>query len=52
MIGDAVSDIQAARQAGISSVAVVWGHQSLVKLRQAGPDIIVNQPADLLMLPT
>ncbi len=52
MIGDAVSDIQAARQAGICSVAVAWGHQSLVKLRQAGPDIIVNQPADLLMLPT
>jgi phosphoglycolate phosphatase-like HAD superfamily hydrolase len=48
MIGDAVSDIHAARQAGISSVAVAWGHQSLAKLRQAGPDIILEKPADLL----
>jgi len=51
MIGDAVSDIQAARQAGISSVAVAWGHQSLAKLRQAGPDIIIEEPVDLLTLP-
>lgn len=48
MVGDAVSDIHAARQAGISSVAVAWGHQSLAKLRQAGPDIILVKPADLL----
>jgi phosphoglycolate phosphatase-like HAD superfamily hydrolase len=48
MIGDAVSDIHAARQAGISSVAVAWGHQSLSKLRKAEPDIIIEKPADLL----
>ena len=50
MIGDAVSDIHAARQAGILSVAVSWGHQSLTQLRQAGPDFIVKEPADLLNL--
>jgi phosphoglycolate phosphatase len=50
MIGDSVSDILAARQAGISSVAVTWGHQSTAKLRRAGPDFIIEAPADLLTL--
>jgi len=50
MIGDAVSDIQAARQAGVRSVAAAWGHQTLAKLRQAGPDMVVEQPADLLVV--
>ena len=50
MIGDAVSDIQAARQAGVGCVAAAWGHQSLAKLRQAGPDIIFERPEDLLTL--
>ena len=50
LIGDAVSDIRAARQAGILSVVVPWGHQSLARLRQAGPDIILETPADLLGL--
>ena len=50
MVGDSVSDIHAARQAGISSVAVAWGHQSLAKLRQANPDIIAEKPADLLTI--
>jgi AHBA synthesis associated protein len=50
MIGDAVSDIQAARQAGLCSVAAAWGHQSLAKLRQAGPDYLIEKPADLLKI--
>jgi AHBA synthesis associated protein len=50
MIGDSVSDIHAARQAGISSVAVAWGHQSLAKLRRANPDLIAEKPADLLTI--
>lgn len=50
MVGDAVSDIHAARQAGISSVAVAWGHQSLAKLRRANPDLIAEKPADLLTI--
>jgi len=50
MIGDAVSDIHAARHAGITSVAVAWGHQSLAKLRQAGPDFLIEKPSDLLTI--
>ena len=50
VIGDAVSDFRAARQAGAKSVAVTWGHQSRAKLARAGPDHWVETPADLLAL--
>lgn len=50
MIGDAVSDIRAARAAGIASISVAWGHQSKDKLIAEGPDYWVDQPEDLLSL--
>jgi len=50
MIGDAVSDIRAAHAAGITSIAVSWGHQSVKKLSQAKPDIIVQEPENILEL--
>lgn len=50
MIGDAVSDIRAARAAGIASISVAWGHQSKDKLIAEGPDYWVDQPEDLLTL--
>jgi len=48
MIGDAVSDIRAAKAAGVNSIAVTWGHQSKEKLNQENPDKIVERPVDLL----
>jgi phosphoglycolate phosphatase-like HAD superfamily hydrolase len=48
MVGDAVSDIDAAHAAGIRSIAVSWGHQSKRKLSQVGPDLIVEEPGGLL----
>lgn len=48
MIGDAVSDIRAAREAGVKSIAVSWGHQSRQKLAHELPDLIVDEPEDLL----
>lgn len=48
MIGDAVSDIRAAREAGVKSIAVAWGHQSKGKLIQEGPYLIIDEPEDLL----
>jgi phosphoglycolate phosphatase-like HAD superfamily hydrolase len=48
MIGDSVSDIQAARKAGVKSIAVGWGHQSLSKLVAARPDAIVRLPGELI----
>ncbi|MBE9473355.1 MAG: HAD-IA family hydrolase [Chloroflexi bacterium] len=50
MIGDAVSDIRAAREAGIKSIAIGWGHQSKERLITENPDFLVDQPEDLLTL--
>lgn len=50
VIGDAVSDIRAAREASAKSVAATWGHQSGTKLEAAGPDYVVHAPEELLGL--
>ena len=49
-VGDAVSDIRAARQVSVKSVAVSWGHQSLSKLVNAQPDIMIHTPRELIEL--
>ena len=48
MVGDSLSDIQAARAAGVKSIAVGWGHQSLGRLAGAGPDAIARLPEELI----
>ncbi len=48
MIGDAMSDIQAAQAASAQSIAVGWGHQSLERLVTAKPDYVVHAPTELL----
>jgi AHBA synthesis associated protein len=50
MVGDAVSDIRAAREASVKSIAVGWGHQSGARLVSAGPDYIAHSPKELLAL--
>ena len=47
MIGDSLSDIRAAREAGVTSIAVSWGHQSLERLQTAHPDAVVHSPSEL-----
>ncbi|RLC32864.1 MAG: hypothetical protein DRH32_02230 [Deltaproteobacteria bacterium] len=47
MIGDAVSDIRQARQAGVRSIAVTWGYHTREKLAHEGPDIMVSEPHDI-----
>jgi phosphoglycolate phosphatase len=49
-VGDAVSDIHAARQVSVKSVAVSWGHQSRSKLVNAKPDHIVHAPIEIVAL--
>ena len=49
-VGDAASDVHAARQASVKSVAVGWGHQSLSKLVNARPDHIVHAPGEIIAL--
>ena len=50
MIGDAVSDIRQGKQAGVRTAAVTWGFQNRDLLEREGPDVILDQPADLLTL--
>lgn len=48
MVGDALSDVLAAKEASVTSVAVTWGHQSLDKLHRGHPDHVVSSPHDLI----
>jgi phosphoglycolate phosphatase-like HAD superfamily hydrolase len=48
MVGDSLSDVHAAREAGVKSIAVSWGHQSLGKLVGAAPDHVVCLPEELI----
>lgn len=50
MVGDAVSDIRAARETSVKSIAVGWGHQSPARLMMLNPDYLVNSPQELLEL--
>ena len=50
MIGDSVSDIRAAKQAEVQSVAVGWGHQSLAKLIKEKPDHVAGTVEELSKL--
>lgn len=47
-VGDAVSDIKAARAAGIPVIAVSWGWQPRERLLQETPDHIADTPHDLI----
>ena len=53
-VGDAVVDVQAARAAGMTAIAVTWGAADRVALEGAGPDHLVDSVAELqalLLLP-
>jgi phosphoglycolate phosphatase len=48
MVGDSLSDISAAKEASVTSIAVAWGHQSLEHLLRGDPDYVVRFPHDLI----
>jgi phosphoglycolate phosphatase-like HAD superfamily hydrolase len=48
MVGDSVSDVLAAKEASVTSVAVTWGHQSLETLLRGNPDYVVSSPQNLI----
>ncbi|NVN55633.1 HAD family hydrolase [bacterium Scap17] len=50
MVGDAVSDIRAAHEAGCRAAAVSWGWQSPERLTSMAPERIIAQPQALMML--
>lgn len=50
-VGDEVRDIEAAKKADISTVAVSWGFQTERALKAAKPDYLFNEVSELLELP-
>ena len=49
-IGDEVRDIESAKKAGVTSVAVGWGFNYPHALKQANPDALAEKPKDLLRI--
>lgn len=48
LVGDSVVDIQTARRAGMMSVAVTWGFQKKSELTAEKPDLMIDDPLQLL----
>lgn len=49
-IGDETRDIEAAKKAGITSIAVTWGFNNTEILKEHQPDHLVSKPQELLKL--
>jgi phosphoglycolate phosphatase len=48
MVGDRKHDVLAARANGVRAIGVTWGYGSAAELRDAGADVLVDDPGDLL----
>ena len=48
MVGDSLSDVLAAKEASVTSIAVTWGHQDLRQLLRGEPDHVVHSPHALV----
>lgn len=46
-VGDEVRDIEAAQENQIEVIAVAWGFNSIERLQDAKPDLIINSPSEL-----
>lgn len=47
-VTDTVGDINEARGCGVKSIAVTWGFHEEKTLREANPEKIISNPADLI----
>ena len=47
-IGDSETDIKTAKNAGLKSIGCLWGFRDLETLKEAGADIIVSEPQEIL----
>lgn len=47
-VGDSDVDMQTAKNAGMIAVGVAWGFRSVTELKEAGADLILDHPSDLL----
>lgn len=50
MVGDRHSDVTAGRLVGARTVGVLWGYGSRAELDEAGPDVLLERPAQLVDL--
>jgi phosphoglycolate phosphatase len=48
VIGDAIYDMQMAKAAGATAIGVSWGYASVTELKEAGADVIVSHPSEIL----
>ena len=49
-VGDTAVDMQTAFAAGVRKVGVLWGFRTLEELQEAGADIIVEKPEEILQI--
>lgn len=49
-VGDSIHDIEAAKAAGVASIAVTWGASLRADLAAQTPEAVVDSPADLTTL--
>jgi phosphoglycolate phosphatase len=50
LVGDGTADVLGGRAAGIPVCAVTWGFLSRARLEEAGPDLLVSSPHEILAL--
>jgi pyrophosphatase PpaX len=50
MVGDWITDLQAARAARVGAVAALWGTRDRAALLAANPDYVAERPADIVQL--
>jgi phosphoglycolate phosphatase len=50
MVGDRSFDVEAARAHGLFAIGVTWGIGSVAELEQAGADVLIGAPGELLAL--
>jgi phosphoglycolate phosphatase len=50
MVGDRLHDIHAAKANTLRSIGVLWGYGGQAELQQAGADVIVAMPAEIVSL--
>jgi len=49
-VGDEVRDVEAAREVGVTSIAVSWGYAERAALTALEPSYLVNEPLELEVL--
>lgn len=47
-IGDETRDIEAVREAGVKSITVTWGYNSIDLLKSYSPDFLISDPREII----